>query len=163
MVFGPGEGGNVTRLVRAVLHRYFCYIGNRGTRKAGGYVSELCSAIHWALGEAAGLDAGVLLFNFTMDPPPTVEEYVNATCRVAGVTRRVPSLPYAAILSASYVIDAVCRPLGVDQPVSPTRIRKLVRSNNVVPRVLRERGYAFRYTLEQALADWRHRYPPDWS
>ena len=163
VVFGPGEGGNVTRLVRAVLHRYFCYVGNRGTRKAGGYVSELCAAIPWALSQQAADDAGVLLFNFTMDPPPTVEDYVNATCAVAGVARRVPSLPYAAILSASYVIDVVCRPLGVRQPINPTRIRKLVRSNNIVPRVLRERGYRFRYTLEQALADWRERHPSDWS
>ena len=36
VVFGPGEGGNVSRLVKAVLHRYFFYMGNKDTRKAGG-------------------------------------------------------------------------------------------------------------------------------
>ena len=35
VVFGPGEGGNVSRLIKAVIKRYFIYIGNRKTRKAG--------------------------------------------------------------------------------------------------------------------------------
>lgn len=35
VVFGPGEGGNVSRLMRAVLGRYFFYTGNRDTCKAG--------------------------------------------------------------------------------------------------------------------------------
>lgn len=34
VVFGPGEGGNVTRLIRAVLGRYFFYMGNRETRES---------------------------------------------------------------------------------------------------------------------------------
>jgi GlcNAc-P-P-Und epimerase len=45
VVFGPGEGGNVSRLVKAVLHRYFFYMGNKDTRKAGVYVKELCNAL----------------------------------------------------------------------------------------------------------------------
>ncbi len=49
VVFGPGEGGNVTRLVRSVVKGYFAYMGNRQTRKAGGYVKELCRAIRFGL------------------------------------------------------------------------------------------------------------------
>ncbi len=49
VVFGPGEGGNVTRLVKAVLGRYFFYMGNQKTRKAGGYIKELCNSLIWAL------------------------------------------------------------------------------------------------------------------
>ena len=47
VVFGPGEGGNVSRLIRAVRGRYFAYVGNRNTRKAGIYVKELCNAVVW--------------------------------------------------------------------------------------------------------------------
>lgn len=45
VVFGPGEGGNVTRLIKAVIHRYFFFMGNESTRKAGVYVKELCNAM----------------------------------------------------------------------------------------------------------------------
>ena len=33
--------GNLTRLIRSILGRYFFYMGNRDTRKAGGYVKGL--------------------------------------------------------------------------------------------------------------------------
>lgn len=161
VVFGPGEGGNVTRLVQATLHRYFFYMGNRNTRKAGGYVKELAATMLWAL---AGLPAsgGILLYNFTMEQPPTVQEYVNTACKVAGVTRWVPSVPYGLLLAAAYCVEAIARPLGIKQPVSPVRIRKLVRSNNIEPGVLRRQGYQYRYTLESAMQDWRKDQPDEW-
>ena len=162
VVFGPGEGGNVTRLVRAVLGRYFVYMGNRLTRKAGGYVKELCCALTWMMERQEAKKENVALFNFTMEPAPTVEEYVETTCKVAGVQRLIPALPYRLLLAASYPIEALCRPLGLQQPISPVRIRKLVHSNNIVPKVLHDAGYEYRYTLESAFADWRQERPEDW-
>jgi len=162
VVFGPGEGGNLTRLVRAVLRRYFFYMGNRRTRKAGGYVKELCHAMTWVIDRQAARGEGTVLFNFTMDPAPTVEEYVQTVCRVAGVRRFVPALPYRLLLGTSYPIEALSLPLGIQQPISPVRIRKLVRSNNIVPAYLRSAGYQYRYTLDHALTDWYRERPEDW-
>jgi GlcNAc-P-P-Und epimerase len=162
VVFGPGEGGNLTRLVRAVLGRYFFYMGNRQTRKAGGYVKELCHALIWVMDRQAAQGDGTVLFNFTMDPAPTVEEYVQTVCQVAGVRRLVPALPYSLLLGASYPIEALSRPLGIQQPISPVRIHKLVRSNNIVPAYLRKAGYQYRYTLDRALTDWYSERPEDW-
>ncbi len=162
VVFGPGEGGNVTRMIRAVLGRYFFYMGNRQTRKAGGYVKELCHALTWVMDWQDQTATPVTLFNFSMNPAPTVEEYVNTISRVAHVQHFIPSVPYALLLGASYPIDVVARSLGVHQPISPVRIRKLVRSNNIVPGFLRAQGYPYQYTLEQALADWRADRPDEW-
>jgi len=162
VVFGPGEGGNVTRMIRAVLKRYFFYMGNRQTRKAGGYVKELCHALTWVMDWQDRTGTDVSLFNFSMDPAPTVEEYVNTIFRVAEVRHFIPSVPYPLLLAASYPIEAVSRPLGLHQPISPVRIRKLVRSNNIVPGFLRAQGYPYQYTLEQALADWFRDRPEEW-
>lgn len=162
VVFGPGEGGNVTRLVQATLRRYFLYMGNRLTRKAGGYVKELTNTMLWALGKLPD-EGGVFLYNFTMVQAPTVKEYVDTTCNVAGVKRFVPSVPYALLLTISYVIDAVTRILTIKQPISPVRIRKLVRSNNIEPCVLKREGYKFQYTLETAMRDWRNDRPDEWK
>ena len=162
VVFGPGEGGNVTRLVRSVLGRYFVYTGNRRTRKAGGYVKELCQVMTWLMQKQAASETGTVLCNFTMDPAPTVEEYVTTICRVAGVKRLTLSIPYSLLLGVSYPIEALSFLLGIAQPISPVRIRKLVRSNNIAPKVLREGDYEYRYTLESALADWREERPKDW-
>jgi len=162
VVFGPGEGGNVTRLVRATMHRYFLFMGNRNTRKAGGYVKELAHALLWAL-DRLPTEGGHILFNFSMPKPPTVQEYVETVCKVAGVRRFVPSVPYSLLLAGSYAIECIARPLGLRQPISPVRIRKLVRSNNIEPAVLLREGYVYRYSLETAMADWRHDRPDEWS
>lgn len=162
VVFGPGEGGNVTRLVRAVLGHYFVYMGNHQTRKAGGYVKELCHVLTWLLETQTKSEVGVVLCNFTMDPAPTVEEYVQTICRVAGVRRFTPSLPYPLLLGVSYPVAMCSAPLGIAQPISPVRLRKLVHSNNITPKFLRDAGYEYRYTLASALADWRAERPEDW-
>jgi nucleoside-diphosphate-sugar epimerase len=162
VVFGPGEGGNVSRLVKAVLKRYFFYMGNRSTRKAGTYVKELCAAICWVLDRQKEQGEHFSLFNMSMNPGPSIQEYVEAVCKVAGVQRTVPAIPYALMLTAAYGIDLVAKPLGINHPFSPVRIRKLVRSNNIHPGYLVEHGYTYQYSLESAFADWNSDCPDEW-
>ncbi|MFG0631974.1 NAD-dependent epimerase/dehydratase family protein [Pseudomonas sp. xss_2] len=163
VVFGPGEGGNVSRLIKAVLHRYFFYMGNRDTRKAGVYVKELCNAMWWVLQNQDARGESVSLFNMSMNPGPSIKEYVTAICSVAQVTRTVPQVPYGVMLAAAYCIDAFAKPLGIKHPFSPVRIRKLVRSNNILPNYLVEQGYPFVYNLEEAFSDWKQSCPEEWK
>lgn len=162
VIFGPGEGGNVTRLVKAMLGHYFFYMGNRQTRKAGGYIKELCHALDWELERLEKSGGRFSLFNFTMNPPPSVGEYVNAICKVAGVRRIVPSIPYPILLSVAYLLELVAKPLKISHPFSPVRIRKLVRSNNIRPSHLLHYGYHYQFSLEEALQDWKQEQPRDW-
>lgn len=159
VVFGPGEGGNVTRLVKSLLRGYFIYMGNRQTRKAGGYVKELVLTMLWA---TQSQQAGVLLYNFSQYPIPTMREYVETVQRVAEIRRRVFRAPYSLLYPMSWVIDSSARLLGLNQPVNPTRLRKLVRSNNIVPAVLQREKYQNRFDLEGALRDWKSERPEDW-
>lgn len=163
VVFGPGEGGNVTRLVKAVRKGYFFYMANRSTRKAGIYVKELCNAIWWVHQLQLKQGNGVLLFNGSMNPGPAISDYVAATCEVAGIKRFLPNMPYFLLLSISYGIDLIARPLRISHPFSPVRIRKLVRSNNVMPNFLVGNGYPYLYTLKTAMEDWKKNCPQEWS
>jgi nucleoside-diphosphate-sugar epimerase len=161
VVFGPGERGNVTRLVQATMRRYFFYMGNRKTCKAGGYVKELTNSILWVL-DRLPKSGGSILYNFCMKNPPTVEDYVEMVCKVSGVKRHVMSVPYLFLLTVAYAIDLILRPLRINHPFSPVRIRKLVRSNNIVPSYLLAENYPFRYTLESSFRDWREDRPSEW-
>ena len=163
VVFGPGEGGNVSRLIKAVRNRYFFYTGNQKTRKAGVYVKELCHAMCWVLDSEKSKTDKVTLFNMTMNPGPSIEEYVETIAKVVGIKARVPKVPVSLLLVASYIIDLFARPLGIDHPFSPVRIKKLTRSNNILPTYLCDNGYKYRYTLEEALIDWKNDSPEEWS
>lgn len=161
VVFGPGERGNVTRLVQATLRRYFLYMGNKGTRKAGGYVKELVTTMPWALSKIPE-DGGVFLYNFTVPSAPSVEDYVNTVFKVTGKKHFVPSVPFKLLLAISYIVEAFAKPLRINQPISPVRVRKLIRSTNIEPDVLRREGYQYKYTLETAMADWYRDRPDEW-
>lgn len=162
VVFGPGEGGNVTRLVKAVLGRYFFYMGNKHTNKAGTYVKELSNAVWWVLNERSEKDGGVSLFNMSLSSGPTIEEYVNTICEVASVKRRVPAVPYFLMYAASLVVAPIAKLLGINQPIDPVHIKKLRKSNNVIPKYLSDNGYKYRYSFKEAMVDWRESQPDDW-
>jgi len=161
VVFGPHEGGNVSRLIRAVINRYFFFMGNKKTQKAGVYVKELCHAMWWVFQEQMKNGEVISLFNMTMSPIPTIGEYVESICKTKAIKRFVPSIPYMTLITISYLIDTVAKPLRISHPFSPTRIRKLVRSNNVSPNYLIQHGYRFQYSLDSAFMDWKQSCPEE--
>ncbi len=163
VVFGPGENGNVTRLIRSVVRGYFFYTGNRDVRKAGGYVKELCAVIMFGLQYQEQSREQVTVFNFSMDPPHSLEEFVDAINTVAGTPGTVFSVPRWALLAASHPIAVTSRLLGVQQPINPVRIRKLFSSTNIEPARLRQLGYRYQFTLVTALRDWKSDVPSDFE
>ena len=162
VVFGPGEGGNVSRLIKAVRNRYFFYMGNKRTRKAGTYVKELCRAMMWVLNSEKAKADGVSLFNMSMNPGPSIQDYVEAIAKVAKIKIWVPSVPSTFLFVVAYIIEILARPLGIQHPFSPVRIKKLVRSNNILPTYLLEQGYDYKYSLDEAFIDWKKDCPEEW-
>lgn len=162
VIFGASERGNVTRMIKAVLGHYFFFMGNKNVRKAGGYVKELCRAMAFMWEWQTRNNKPVTLFNFTMDPAPSVGEYADAITKVAGVKRRMPNVPYRVLLFASYFFYAFSRLLGRKQSISPVTVRKVLKYNSIDPKMLRTLGYQYQYTLEQGLEDWYKERPQDW-
>lgn len=162
VVFGPGERGNVTRLVRAVNRGRFVYVRNHEVRKAGGYVKELCRTITWGLDVLKASDSGQLLFNFSMNPTPTLQEFVETIADIVGRSAPSMSLPFSAVLAASHIVSAVAGVARIEQPVHPMRIHKLVRSNHICARVLSKLSYTPAFSLRSALLDWKECAPEEW-
>jgi hypothetical protein len=98
-----------------------------------------------------------------MNPPATLESFVSAIQKVAGIRRSPLTIPRSLILGISYPIDAVARTLHISQPISPVRVRKLFRSTSIEPRKLQELGYTWRFTLEDAFRDWKQDFSRDFS
>lgn len=162
VVFGPGEGGNVSRLVNALTKGFFVYAGNQQTRKAGIYVKELCNAMWWMYGRLASRAPSVVIANMTMNPGPSMQEYVEAVQKVSGKKAFVPSIPLWGLMFAARLIELTTGILQINSSINTVRIKKLVRSNNIIPGVLAKEGYGYVYTLESALQDWLQSLPEEW-
>jgi nucleoside-diphosphate-sugar epimerase len=161
VVFGPGEHANVARLARSLARGYFVYMGNRETRKAGVYVKELCHVMQFVLEFQEKTGEPMLLWNVSMDPPPKLEEFVEAICSSTGFARPKISVPPGLLVAASYPVAAVAQLVGAQVSINPVRMKKLSQPTHIEPQRMREAGYPFRYTMEQAMADWKNDAPED--
>jgi nucleoside-diphosphate-sugar epimerase len=164
VVFGEGEGGNMSRLVKLIHKNFFFYMGNKDTRKAGIYVKELVNQILW-VHEKQVKDKlpKIILFNATMWPNPSILDYVNTVKKVAGIKRFVPNVPYWFLMSFGFAFEFLFKVAGKQNPFSPVRLRKLVRPNLVKPSFLLNNKYKPIYSLRSALEDWKKEDPEVWS
>ncbi len=163
VIFGAGEKGNVTRMVRGIIGKYFVYSSNKQMRKAGGYVKELCHAIIWMYQKQLHNNEGVKLFNFSMDPTPMMEEYALAIQQTLGKSRYIPSIPLSVLMAAAFGWFVINKFLGRKTDINPVRISKLRRSNYIIPKVLVDSGYQYQYDLKKAMQDWKEQNPSDWQ
>lgn len=162
VVFGPGEGGNVSRLVKALSKGFFVYAGNKTTRKAGIYVKELCNAMTWLLQHMADHGKTLLVANGSFNPGPSMEEYVETVRQVTGRAALVPNIPKWVLMTMAYLIHNTAGRLGLLKGVNPVRVRKIIRSNDIRPKVLVTLGYTYAYSLREALTDWKRSAPEEW-
>lgn len=154
VVFGKGENGNFSRLYWGIRKHTFAYPGRKDTIKACVYVKELVRFILWNIeGHTDGTDntdKGVALYNCTFEPAYTIEEIVKAMKKVTGLTQTVPYIPNSIIMPMAACAKMVGSPMGI----CPARVKKLQISTNICGKKMKESGYQFKWTFEEALKNW---------
>ena len=147
VIFGAGEGGNFSRLAKALRQRRFFYPGGPNTVKSCGYVVDLCRAMLFA----ANNDKNLQLFNFAFPRAYTIGEICNSFNRVAKY--RLPfSIPLEA---ASKILRKFRGPIAM----LGDRITKLVQPTHVEPVSLIQQNFTWEFDLDSALMHWRKNSP----
>ncbi len=147
VVFGKGENGNFTRLYWAIRGHKFAYPGREDTIKACIYVKEF---VRFMLYRVEQHPQGVELFNCCFHPAYTIKHIVTCMQQATGLHTFVPYIPNCLIMPAAAVIGAMGAPMGI----CPARVKKLQISTNISGQKLAQCGYQFKFTFEEALADW---------
>ena len=147
VVFGKGENGNFSRLYWGIRKHTFAYPGRKDTIKACVYVKELVRFILWNVEQRK---TPFEIYNCTFEPAYTIEQIVTALKKVTGLTQRVPYIPNAIIMPAATCAKMLGSPMGI----CPARVKKLQISTNICGKKMANSGYNFKYTFEEAIADW---------
>lgn len=147
VVFGKGENGNFSRLYWGIRKHTFAYPGRKDTIKACVYVKELVRFILWNVEQRK---TPFDIYNCTFEPAYTIEQIVTALKKVTGLTQRVPYIPNAIIMPAATCAKMLGSPMGI----CPARVKKLQISTNICGKKMANSGYNFKYTFEEAIADW---------
>ena len=163
VVFGKGENGNFTKLYWAIRGHKFAYTGRKDTIKACIYVKELVRFMLWKVEEGVntnnsnntnGADVksakGVEIYNCCFEPAYTIQHIVEAMKKVTGLTQFVPDIPNWVIMPMARAAMLLGSPMGI----CPARVKKLQISTNICGEKLKNCGYQFKWSFEEALADW---------
>jgi nucleoside-diphosphate-sugar epimerase len=152
VIYGPGEQGNIARMIRAVRGGYFVFPGHRTVRKSYAYIEGLVESIDFVL---SGSEPYVL-YNYVERHTETLDELVRAVQDEFGCYRPAVSVPRQLLVGAAVVAQAATYGRS---PLHPTRVRKAAIPTHVVPRWLLDHGFEFRYDFRH----WRGVAPEDFD
>lgn len=156
VVFGHGEEGNVTRLMREMLRRNRVIRLKPDQAKDGIYIEELIEVLHWLRGREMPPE-GFQLANAVSHERLSFNAFGKALNAVKPFDTQPINVPTKLIRLAS----TAARPFSALVPAGsrfhPERLAKIYRPNDIRPTALTEMGYPFAWPLERALADWLER------
>jgi GlcNAc-P-P-Und epimerase len=156
VIYGPGEQGNITRMIRGVRRGYFVFPGDRTIRKSYAYIEGLVESIDFTLSSAEPH----VLYNYVERDTETLDELVRTIQDEFDCHRPAPSVPRHLLVGAAVVAQAATYGRS---PLHPTRVRKAAIPTHVVPRWLLDHGFEFRYDFRTSLRHWRAVAPEDFE
>ena len=147
VIFGPGEGGNFTRMARLLKAGMFIYPGRRNTIKACFYVDDLLEAIMFA----RNAPDRFVLFNACYPDRFTLEEIVEAFRAKHFPKAKTFEIPLGLVMAGAQVL----RPMSaMGLGIHPERVMKLVRSTDIAPGWLENHNASMRGRIASALDRW---------
>lgn len=149
VVFGPGEGGNFTRLAKLLKKGVFIYPGRKNTIKACIYVEDLLDAIAFARLRPEHY----ILFNGAYPGRYTLEQIVGTLIRDHFPGARSFLVPRMVVTAGAKVLGAIG---FLNIGIHPDRVLKLIRSTDIYPSWLKNNGFVFPSSLESVMMRWKN-------
>jgi len=156
VVFGPGEGGNVSRLVKETLSRGRAIQLMPDLAKSGIYIEELLAMIHW-LRDRSSASSEPFLINGVSKDLIHFNDYGRCLQALKKLERNPLNIPIGALAAVLKLASPLKYLVSTSSKFHPERLLKLTRPNAIRSIRLRQMGYPHEWTLERAMADWLNR------
>jgi nucleoside-diphosphate-sugar epimerase len=154
VIYGPGDPGNVLRMIRAVRKGYFVFPGSKQLRKSYGYIEGLLDSFEFVMAR----EENELTYNYVEQETEPLGQLVQIvqshfSTKIPTVTAPLPVLQ--AVAALAQVVT------GGRSPLHPVRVRKTAMSTHIIPQLLTQLGFRFRYNFAASLSDWAAKSPED--
>lgn len=156
VIYGPGDPGNIMRMIRAIKKGYFAFPGSPSIHKSYGYIYGLMDSVDYLMDR----DDPVVIYNYVESPTEPLSDVVRAIRRHLGCRAIVLPLPLWMLLPAAHLVQAC---FGSRNPIHPVRVRKAATPTHIVPETLRGLGFEFKYDFAESLRHWQRVAPEDFG
>jgi GlcNAc-P-P-Und epimerase len=156
VVYGPGDPGNILRMINAVKQGYFIFPGNKRLRKSYAYIEGLLDSFEFMMARKETQ----LAYNYVERETESLGVLVQIVQKHLG--KKVPTFtaPLFLLQMAAGVMQALT---AGRSPVHPARVRKAATATHILPQVLQDLGFKFRFDFRTSLQDWAAEAPEDFS
>ncbi len=154
VIYGPGDPGNILRMVRAVQRGYFFFPGTTQLRKSYGYIEGLLDSFEFMMARAESH----LRYNYVEAQTEAIGRLVQIVRRQLGCSAPVVSIPLWLLIPVAAAVQLATKGKS---PIHPARVRKAATPTHIVPHCLEELGFRFNYDFASSLDHWRSVSPQD--
>ena len=156
VIYGPGDPGNILRMINAIKKGYFAYPGSPKIYKSYGYIYGLLDSIDFVMDS----EMEYFVYNYVESPTQTLGELVKTVKETLETGALVMSIPLWMLLPISKIIQAL---IGFKNPIHPVRVRKAATPTHIVPQALIDKGFNFTYDFASSLIHWQATAPEDFK
>lgn len=148
VVYGPGDPGNILRMIQAIKKGYFVFPGSPKVRKSYAYIYGLLDSVDFTMAKNKPL----IVYNYVETPTETLEEIAIHTRQFLNKKSPIFSLPTWFLLPAATLVQMIA---GAKNPVHPVRVKKAGMSTHIIPQTLIDMGFKFNYSFVESLHHWK--------
>ena len=148
-IFGPGDTGRYRMIFRQLKRGWFPMFGSGQVLYHPLYIDNFLDAFVLAMEPDKGVGAAYLIAD---DHYVTIEDLVRRSARAMGTGVRFVRLPVWPIVAAGHVVEAACKPFGLEPPIHPRRVDWYRQTRAFkIDKARRELGYQPKVGLDEGL------------
>lgn len=156
VLYGPGDPGNIMRMIKAISNRYFAFPGSPGIYKSYGYIYGFIDSVDFLMDSRRKH----LIYNYVETPTEPLSNLVKTIKCFVGARALVMPIPLWILKPLSHMVQAL---VGFKNPIHPVRVMKAATPTHIVPQALMDAGFEFKYDFENSLWHWLAVAPEDFD
>jgi len=156
VLYGPGDPGNILRMIKAIKKGYFAFPGSPDIYKSYGYIYGFIDSIDFAMQS----NRDYFVYNYVETPTRPLNELVGTIKQFLKTKAVVMPIPLWILMPAAQIIQRI---LGYKNPIHPVRVKKAATPTHIIPQALKDTGFDFKYDFQKSLIHWQADNPDDFA
>ncbi len=154
VIYGPGDPGNILRMIKAVKKGYFLLPVTPSIKKSYGYVYGLLESMVFMMNESEKM----ITYNYVERETERLGDLIKIINAELGTNGKIIRFPMVLLKVAAAILYKIKPNLN---GIHPDRVKKVARPTHIVPKVLQEKGFVFNYDFQKSLKHWNEIAPTD--
>lgn len=151
VIYGPGDPGNVYRMIKTLSKGTFIIPGKGDIIKAYGYIYGLIDSINFTMHQNKPL----IIYNYTENNLLTLNEMTVEVKKFMQIKKPTISLPIPILVLIASMIQLLSKVLGKTTDIHPVRVKKAGFPTHIEPAYLKENNFQFNYEFADSLKHWK--------